>query len=177
MRSQEIARRYATALYQVAGEDGNVQDIQDELAQLSDAVAADDSTQRFLAHPLVPPESKSEFLSRAFPEVSERVQRLLHILVVNRRETYLDLIHEEYVRLRTEAEGRSRVSLLTAQPLSEQERERVLSQLEKTLNRPVLLDERTDPALIGGARIEWEGHVLDGSVRQRLAGLKKQLQE
>ncbi len=176
MRSQEIARRYAQAVHEVAAEDGTLDLTGRELASLAEEISSVEEAYRYLAHPLVPQEEKERFFDRAFPNVSERIRCLLGILVRNRRETYIDLIYEEFVSLRTEAEHTLRVRILTAQPLSEEDRTRVRTRIEKAVKRSVVLDEQCAPSLIGGARIEVDGHVLDGSVRARLAELGKQME-
>lgn len=177
MRSREIARRYAAALYDVAVEDAAINEIEDELAAV--AVGTSDGTEvrLFLAHPLVPRETKSAFLKGAFPDTSERMRNFLELLIHNQRETYLDLIHDEFVNIRTEAEGRIQVTVTTAHALSEEDKARLCERLEMALNRPVQLTEMVDQHMLGGARIEAAGHVLDGTIRARLSELRRQLEE
>ena len=176
MRSQEIARRYAAALYQVAVEDVAVGEIEDELAVIAEGTAESLQIRRFLAHPLVPRESKAAFLSRAFPETTDRMRHFIEVLIRNRRETYLDLIYEEFVELRTVAEGMIRVTVTTAETLSGDDRVRLVERLEKALDRPVKLEENMDESVLGGMRVEAAGHVLDGTLRTRLSELRKHLE-
>lgn len=177
MRSQEIARRYAAALYQVAVEDTAVREIEGELAAVAESASGESEVHRFLAHPLVPRETKSEFLATAFPQTSVRMKNFLELLIRNRRETYLELIYDEFVDIRTEAEGMIQVTVTTAQSLSAEDRGRLSERLEKALNRPVQLEECIDANLLGGARIETAGHVMDGTIRARLGELRKQLEQ
>jgi F-type H+-transporting ATPase subunit delta len=41
----------------------------------------------------------------------------------------------------------------------------------------VELRRKVDPGVLGGLRLEYEGKSLDGTVRQRLDGLKKALSD
>ena len=177
MRSQEIARRYAAALYQVSVEDATVKAIESELADIVKGTSDEPEVYRFLAHPLVPRETKSDFLATAFPEASDRMKSFLELLIRNRRETYLDLIYDEFVEIRTAAAGMIQVTVATAQVLPDEDRDRLRARLEKALNRPVQLDERIEEDLLGGVRIEAAGHVMDGTLRARLGELRKQLEE
>lgn len=177
MRSQEIARRYAAALYQVSVEDSIVTEIEDELAAVAIGTSDGSEVRRFLAHPLVPREKKSEFLAAAFPDTSDRMRNFLELLIRNRRETYLDLIHAAFVDIRTEAQGMVQVAVTTAETLQEDDRTRLVKRLESALGRPVNLEEIVDERMLGGARIEAAGHVLDGTIRARLSELRKQLEE
>lgn len=177
MRSLEIARRYAAALYQVSIEDNSVQEIDDELAALATGTSDEAEVRRFLAHPLIPRETKSVFLETAFPETTNRMKTFLELLIRNRRETYLDLIYDEFVSIRTADEGMVQVTISTAQALSTEDRGLLSERLEAALKRPVRLAERIDKEMLGGARIEAAGHVLDGTIRARLRELRKQLEE
>ena len=176
MRSQEVARRYAVALYQLAVDQDAVGSTEEELRSVVDETMRTREISRYLAHPLVSRERKSEFVEAVFPELSERMRNLFGLLIRNRRESYLDLIYTEFLAARAETEGLILVCVTTAQPLNDEERHRLTTNLEKTLAQRVQLEERTDEGLLGGARIETDGRVIDGSLRARLDGLRARLQ-
>jgi F-type H+-transporting ATPase subunit delta len=177
VRSQEIARRYATALYQVSTEDATGDEIARELAEMATAASEDADVRRFLSHPLVPREEKSAFLARAFPETSERMRNFLHLLIHNRREGYLQLIYREFIDIQAEAEGVIQVDVSTAHALSDEDKTRLSERLETALHHPVRLNERVEEDLIGGLRVETDGHVLDATIRSRLDRLQRELEE
>lgn len=177
MRSQEIARRYAVALYQVSVEDAAVQEIEDELSVVARSTCEETGVHRFLAHPLVPHEMKSKFLTAAFPDTSDRMKSFLELLIRNQRETYLDLIYDEFVQTRTSSEGMIQVAVTTAKPLSDEDRGRLSERLERALKRPVQLEEFIEENLLGGLRIEAAGRVMDGTIRARIGELRQQLEK
>ncbi len=176
MRSQEVARRYAHALYQLAAEQDAVDATREELCAVIEEATETREIGRYLAHPLVSRERKREFVSRVFPSLSERMRNLFALLIRNRREAYLDLIYEEFLDARAEAEGLIPVSVTTAQALSDEQRDRLTVNLEASLNQRVHLTEHIDEELLGGARIETDGRVIDGSLRARLEGLRARLE-
>ena len=176
MRSQEVARRYATALYQLAAEQDAVGPTEDELRAVVEEAMRTREIGRYLAHPLVSRERKAEFVAKVFPDLSERVRNLFGLLIRNRRESYLDLIYQEFLDARAEAEGLIPVSVTTTKPLSDEERDRLTSNLEVALKQRVHLTEEIDERLLGGARIETEGRVIDGSLRARLGALRVRLE-
>ena len=176
MRSQEVARRYAVALYQLAAEQHAVEPTEDELRAVVEEATRTREIERYLAHPLVSRERKTAFVGAVFPDLSERIRNLFALLIRNRRESYLDLIYREFLDTRAEAEGLIPVSVTTAKPLSDEERDRLTSNLEEALKQRVHLTERIDERLLGGARIETDGRVIDGSLRARLEGLRARLE-
>lgn len=176
MRSQEVARRYADALYQLAAEQDAVDATEAELHDVIRETVQIREISQFLAHPLVSRERKVEFVSNAFPVLSERMRNLLGLLIRNRRESYLDLIYGEFLAARAEAEGLVPVCVTTTRPLSDDERARLTSNLKRALNQSVQLQERIDERLLGGARIEMDGRVIDSSLRARLDKLRATLE-
>lgn len=176
MRSQEVARRYATALYQLAVEQEAVDSTEDELRTVIDETTQTREISRYLAHPLVSRRRKTEFVGRMFPDLSERMRSLFGLLIRNRRETYLDLICAEFIAVRAEAEGLIPVYVTTARPLNDEQRGRLTSNMEQALKQRVRLEERIDEELLGGARIETGGRVIDGSLRGRLDRLRARLE-
>ncbi len=176
MRSQEVARRYGTALYQLAADQEAVGPTEDELRAVVDETTRTREISRYLVHPLVSRERKAEFVSRVFPDLSKRMRDLFGLLIRNRREAYLDLIYMEFLAARAEAEGLVPVCVTTARPLNDEERDRLTSNLEQALKQRVRLEERIDEGLLGGARIETDGRVIDGSLRARLDRLRARLE-
>lgn len=176
MRSREVARRYAEALFEIAQETHSVASLETELEEVVESTATHPEISKFLAHPLVPRGAKRDLLLLAFPEVSQTLASFLTLVIRNRRESYLDLIRSEFRDVRTQAEGIVRVRLVAAQAMTDEQRDRFVSKLESVLDRPVELEEAVDEQLLGGARIEAEGQVLDGTMKSRLASLRAQLE-
>jgi len=176
VRSKEIAERYAGALYEVAVEQDTVPAVAEELKTLVDEVYGVEDLARFLTHPLISREKKTELIDAAFPDLSASVANMIHLLIRNRREGYLDLIHDAFLDVRSAAEDLARVRVLTAKRLADEDRRRLKERLERALGRPVDLEERLAEGLLAGARIEVEGRTVDASLRAKLGGLRGALE-
>lgn len=176
MKSREIARRYAEALYHLVREQGDADKIESEYQQLLTDIAKVPDVGRFLAHPLVSREKKNQLMDQAFPRLSDYLRNLIRLLVRNRREDYLALVLEEFLSLRAQEEGVIRVQVATAQAFSPEDRDRLTDRLAKALGRRVKLEERLDPNLLGGVRLEVDGKVIDGTLRAKLEGLRAVLE-
>lgn len=176
MRSREIARRYAEALYQLASEEDCVDRIVEDYRRAISEVAGVPEFGRFLAHPLVPRDKKNALIEKAFPDISEYLRNLFYLLIRNGREGYLGLIYEEFLSLRAEKEGVIRVGVTAAHELPQEDRDRLAARLSAVLGGRVELEERVDPGLLGGVRIEVAGKVLDGTLKAKLKGLRALLE-
>lgn len=171
MKSHEIARRYAKALYRLAREEGRVEEIAREYRTILADVDGIPDFISFLSHPLVPREAKLGLVDRAFPAIANELRNLFRVLIRNGREGYLDLIWEEFLAVRAAEERAIRVGVVAAQRLPEAERSRLIDRVGRALGGRVELEERIEPDLIGGARIEIGGKVIDGTLRAKLAEL------
>ena len=175
MKSREIARRYAEALYSLAREEGIVDEIESGYGRVVEALDAVPDAMTFLTHPLVPRGDKLSFIDRAFPNIPEYLRNLLHLLVKNGREGYIRLIYDEFINLRGEREDIAQVRVATAKPLSQADKDKLTEHLTAALGKRVKLSERVDPGLIGGVRLELDDKVIDGTLRAKLAQLQATL--
>lgn len=176
MKSREIANRYAGALYEASVEVGNVDRVTDELCILVDEIREVDGFERFLTHPLIARRKKLELVKASFPDLSLFVGNLVELLVRNRREGYLELIYDEFLEARSEAENLARVRVITAKVLGDDERKGLTERLERGLGRTVRLEDRVEEGLLAGARIELEGRTIDASLRAKLNELRNELE-
>lgn len=172
MRSQAIAGRYAEALYSLAVEQDCVDEIETDYAVTLKDIEGIPEVASFMTHPLVPRSNKIEFLKKAFPDINAYLQNLFSLVVHNRRAGYINMIYDRFVALRAEAEGIVQVLVVSAQPLSVDDRQRLSEHLEKSLRQRVRLAESVDKKMLGGLRIEIEGKVVDGTLRAKLDNLR-----
>jgi len=174
--SRDIARRYADALHSLASEAGRVEEVSAQFVEVLDELTAVANARQFLIHPLVSRERKMRFLDTAFPALDGNVRGLLGVVVDHGREDHLWLIAEELEAIRVAQAGVTRVNVETATDLDDTARERLRVRLGEALGRPVELMEKVNPVLLGGARIEVEGRLVDGTVRGRIDRLIERLE-
>jgi F-type H+-transporting ATPase subunit delta len=177
MRSAAAARRYARALFALAREEDRIEAIQRELQQLSALLAESAELHDALFRPLHPVAERRAVLR----DVSERlgasptVQNFFTFLVDQRRLVDFEGIREEFGRLADEAAGRTKASVVSATPLSDEERERLQRALSARTDRTIELDVAVDPSLLGGAIASVGALVFDGSLRTQLTQLRASL--
>ena len=176
MKSREIACRYAEALHSLACEEDRIEEVEKGYREVLSAVAEVPEFDGFFTHLLVPREAKMKLLKTAFPELSPYLFNLFFLLVRNRRENYLGLIYKEFITLCAEAEGVMQAVATIARKLSTTDHTRLVSCLGRAMGCQIELEEKVDPSLLGGVRIEINGKVIDGTLRAKLGGLKNLLE-
>ena len=177
MHSSAAARRYARALFSLAGDEGRVDAVRGELAALRRAFDTNPELHHAVFRPLYPAAERRAVLSAVCANLgsSRSVKSFLALLVDRRRLIDFPGICDEFDRLADVAAGRVRAEVVSATPLRDEQRERLRRALAARTGKQVELEERVDPALLGGAVASVGGVVFDGSLRTQLAQLRGSL--
>lgn len=94
MRQGSIAKRYATALLQVAQGQGKIDEFQGQLEAIARAFSENPALQTAMASPVVPPSKKKAIFSALAPKlgINPTVGNLIHVLIDNERIPELPLL-------------------------------------------------------------------------------------
>ena len=172
-----LARPYARAIFELARENDCLSAWSEALRGVADVVGNPDARAFLARRELDNPARVSFLLSICADAVEGNVldsghgRNLLRLLAENRRLEVLPEISARFDALRARAENTVKVQLITAAGVEPAVVSRIASALERKLGRTVELELQQDPELLGGAVIQAEGQVIDGSVRTRLAEL------
>ena len=64
------------------------------------------------------------------------------------------------------------VTVVSAVPLNDTSREKLLAKLQEMTGKTVRLTAKVDPSILGGLRLDLNGTRLDGTVQRRLERLR-----
>jgi len=170
-----IARPYARAAFEYAQAEGKLAQWSEALAVAS-ATVADAEVKKLLDHPRITPQQLVDLIADvAGARLEQSTRNFVSTLAENRRLGLLPEIAAMYETLRSEAESRAEVEVISAAPLDQAQQDRLASALKKRLQREVRLQCSVDPALVGGAIVRCGDLVIDGSVKVRLARLAAEI--
>ena len=172
-----MARRYARALLDVAKEKKQAEAMKDELAAVAGLVSGHKDLASLVAHPAVSAERKRKLVSAVAEKAAlgDLTKRLLALLGERDRLEQLPAIAAAYAKLWNEERGVVAAEAVSATPLDEAQARAVAQALGQVTGRAVDLTARVDPALLGGMQVKMQGRTYDGSVRARLASLRRRL--
>jgi F-type H+-transporting ATPase subunit delta len=185
VRPTAAARPYARAAFEDA-QAVQALPLWSELLQIASAVAADSAMQRLLGpwNPSLRAEQKAELVATLCRDVRGGAEALpesfvtfLKMLAEFHRLHLLPSIAVLFERFRAEAESVLRAELISAADITDAQRKRVTKALKAKFKRSIVLDCKTDPALIAGAVIRIGDRVIDGSARGRLDKLATALSQ
>jgi F-type H+-transporting ATPase subunit delta len=167
--SGRVARRYAKALFVLAGEARALDAVGLELQQLRAAIA-DPATLALLASPAMTAPRLAD-LARQLAQrlhLSALTAHFLGVLARNRRLDQVPGIYDRFEAMHDRALGRIRVVIRSATPLDEPRQRELVAAFERLTGKTVLATVTITPALLGGVVVEAEGKVYDGSLRTQL---------
>lgn len=170
-----LARRYARALLDVAGREGatTALALRDELRALAPLVSGHAGLRRALLHPGLGAERRRRVLAALAERAGASVllRRLLDLLASRDRVALLPDVVEAYAELANASWGIVSAEAVSAVALPEAQGRA----LAAALGGAVELRTRVDPALVGGLLVRVGGRTYDGTVRARLAALRRRL--
>lgn len=176
MRDATIARNYAEALLSLARKADDLDGWGKMIADFSAGVEQDTTLRRFLESPRVSEDQKSEVITKA---VQDRVPRLflqfLRALLRNRRQMLIPEIAVEYANLVDESVGRVHARVTVARETSAEETNVIARELSRAVGKDVVPHINVNPAMLGGVVVRIGDTVMDGSVRRRLATLRRKM--
>ena len=177
MSLQTVARRYASALADVAIERREEREVQHELEQWASMIETNPNLKEVFANPTVAYDQKRTVLETLLSRtrVRETTGSFLRVLLKNQRLSQLRDIVERFGHVLDERAGVVAADVTTARPLPEDLRKTLHDALTAATGRTVRLSFTTDESIIGGVIARIGSTIFDGSVESRLSRLAEAL--
>ncbi len=174
-----LARRYARALLAIGREDGQTRRILEEAERFAALSAKTPLLREALEAAQVHRRDKKAALEAALAPAGflPTTRNFLLLLVDKGRMNILPAIVSELRRLIEEVEGIERVEVAVPMPLSDVQRDRLRSVLERRSGKKVVLEEKIDPSVLGGIVVKVGSTVYDGSARTQIRQIRQTLEK
>jgi F-type H+-transporting ATPase subunit delta len=167
------SKEYAEALFELAVSDEQTEEVSAGLETVISAIRQTPEYGKLLASAAIGKEARIAALDEAFSgKVPKALMGVLRMMVARGHISSLEAMAREYDELARQYHGEVVARVTSAVPLKEAEAVAIRQTLEKKLSRRVTLRCRIDPSLIGGVRVEADGKVIDGSIRNKLEQIK-----
>ncbi len=172
-----IAKRYARALFELAEEEGRIEEIGRDLAVIDALFVSDSAIRDGLTSPVKSHEAKAEVLTAIIEATGadKMVGNFLFVMLEARKLTVLPQVNATYMAMADEATGKLRGEVITPMPLEESALQTISAALSKALGKEVILEARQDPSLMGGMVARVGNLVFDASVKTQLQRMKDTL--
>jgi len=131
----------------------------------------------FFVNPAAPAAQKVEILDKLNAKLGmqKELRNLLAVLIYNNRIGHVVEVAAAYRRILQQQSGIRPAEIVTARPLSADERSELVAELAKVAGAKLDPSFKLDSSILGGAVVRIGSTVYDGSVRGRLDRLKEEL--
>lgn len=174
----ETARTYGQALYELARDEGLDSQLLTELSVVARLLRENRDYVGLLSLPSLSKQERCQIADESLRgQVHPYLLNFVKILVENGTVDQLPGCEEQFRAQYHSDHGILEVTAVTAAPLDDGLRQKLLSKLSAVTGKQVELKTRVDAAVLGGVRLEMDGRRLDGTVEHRLKELRERLRE
>lgn len=177
MSVETVARRYASALVDVAAKNNETQAIQIELRQFADLMQESPQLGEVFRNPAVPYEQKSKILETLLQRTvpAKTTANFMRLLLRNARLADLTQISNRFDTVLEERAGLVSAEVTTAQPLQPEQQTALQQKLQTVTGKKVVLNFKINPEIIGGVVTRIGSTIYDGSIKNQLEQLREQM--
>ncbi|MBT7205452.1 MAG: ATP synthase F1 subunit delta [Deltaproteobacteria bacterium] len=181
MSQMVIARRYASALSNLAKKENNLEQVGTELMDFCDTLHEAVELQESLSNNKVPMAVRNSILTEILTKMklSPLVSSFLRYLLSKRRLTLVHDIARAFALLTQEAMGILPAEVTVAKEPRSKESKDLLQKLQEQLSastgKTVQIHVSVDPSIIGGIVTRIGSMVIDGSIRKQLIQVRESI--
>ncbi len=177
--STGIAKRYATAVFELSRESDALDRLEKDVDALEAALAASADLQALIASPIYRRSDQARAMAALAPrlELSAPVAGALGLMANKRRLFVLPQLLTQLRALIAQARGEVSADVVSAKKLTKAQSEKLSKVLSARIGKDVKLNQTVDDALIGGLVVKVGSKMIDTSIRSRLAALKNAMKE
>lgn len=172
----QVASAYAQALYDLAKEENLTEVILQQMTVLQQSFEEEPDFLRLMGAANLSKEERCQILDEAFRGKTEPyVLNFMKILTEKGYMRYFSDCAKAYRDAYNADHGILPVKAVTALPLTQDQIQRLTQKLAKITGKSIDLSCRTDPSILGGVRLDYDGKRVDGTVQSRLDAIGKLL--
>jgi F-type H+-transporting ATPase subunit delta len=168
-----LSGRYATALFELARDENQLDGVGQDLATLRQALAESADLERMVKSPLVSRDESTKVVAALAGEMKlgSIVTKFLGVLAANRRLGSLDTIIRDFRSLSARHRGETTAQVISAHPLDQGQMAALTARLKSMVGSEVAVDATVDPSILGGLIVRLGSRQIDGSIRTKLNAL------
>jgi len=165
-----LAGRYASALFDLARDERQIDAVGRSLDTLNQALLDSKDFGELIESPLVSRNEAGKAFAALAPQlgIDPITANFLGVLARNGRKRELRPVIRAFRRLAADHRGETTADVITARPLKDDQIEALKQQLRSRAGRDVTIDARVDPDILGGIVVKLGSQMIDASIRTKL---------
>jgi F-type H+-transporting ATPase subunit delta len=176
MSNSMVAKRYASALFQIAKEQQIIGTVEEELRVVKEVLEYNSDLKTVLKSSRVTNPKKKELLRAAFGSFSVYVLNTLMILVDRHRVNEMTEVVNQFIQLSNDEMGIAEADVYSVRPLTDEEREALSHAFAAKIGKKSLrIENFVDSNLLGGLKLRIGNRIYDGTLSGKLVRLERKL--
>ena len=177
--STGIAKRYATAVFDLAKEGKALKALESDIAALEAAIADSADLRTLLHSPLYSREEQGAAIGAIAKkmELSQTTANVLALLASKRRLFVLPQLVAVLRERLAEERGEVTAEVTTAKALTKAQADKLAKTLKAQVGKSVTIKETVDESIIGGLIVKVGSKMIDTSIASKLNALQNTMKE
>lgn len=175
MKNILLARRYAKALFDLAVEDGVLDQVNDDMKLIADVLSENKELRRMLLSPVIPPARKKVVVKKIFEgKIDKRSLTFIDIIIRKGREEQIHDIALQFYESYLDHKNIAIVEITTAAEIDKELRLKMVKLMESKTSKTIQMSEKINPDIIGGFKLKLNDYQYDASIKQIFTKLHKE---
>lgn len=171
-----VAKRYALALFQIAKENGQVDQLDGEIRVVRTLLTTSPEIYTFLKSPNISLEKKKEVVKEAFASTNTYIVNLLLLLIDRHREELIGSICDQFISFVNDEKGIADAKVYSVRSLTDEEKVAISATFAVRVGKRSLnIENIVDSNLLGGIKVRIGNQIFDGSLKGKLDRLQHKL--
>jgi F-type H+-transporting ATPase subunit delta len=165
-----LAGRYATALFELARDEKQLEAVGTSLATLRETLRDSEDFRELTTSPLISRDQATGAVAATASamRLDPITTNFLGVLAQNRRLGQLAAIIRTFNMLASGHRGETTAEVTSAHPLTDDQVQALRQNLRTRIGRDVAVDLSVDPTILGGLVVKIGSQMIDGSIRTKL---------
>ena len=171
------SKEYGKALFMLSEERGTTDAVRQDVECLIKVISDNPEYVRLLDTPALTRDERISAIDEALTSLDTDLKSLVKIFAEMHSAYNLLPALQCYLEEYNRARGIINAEVVSAVPLSDSQRERLIARLERETGKTVVLTETLDPSILGGLIVRAMGKQEDGSLASRLRTIERSIRE
>ena len=169
-----LAGRYATALYELAEYDKQLDVVAGDLQQLGSMIEGSADLARLIKSPVISRDDQIKAMDALNDAAGFSVltKNFVGVVAENRRLFAITSMIKAYQTLLAESRGEATAEVVSAKALSDAQLQAVEVALKKAIGSKVQIEQRVDETLLGGLVVRVGSRMVDNSLKTKLQKMR-----
>lgn len=174
-----MAARYATALFELAQEAGQIDAVQGDLNRFDALLNESEDLRRLVRSPVFSADEQLKAISAILDRagISGLAGNFIRLVAQNRRLFAVTGMLRAFRALVARSRGEMTAEVTVAEPLSDARLDEIKQALREITSKDVNLEVKVDPAIIGGIIVQLGSRMVDASLRTKLTAIQTAMKE